>query len=229
MRPEGPVDYVFVGMEPSCNWALNLKAAHEKADKGFKNCAQTIEDFIFHHCIREYLCEGGRIYYITDLSKGAMSREDAEWKRRERYERWFSLLEREINLVAKEIPTSGRRTQVIALEKSKAGKFLSEKQLPRSVSYAGAILHYSNAANAFKGAQQKLYPNRYSEFARDVAYEDVRQTAKIVMQENEMEPFVDCTLERLDGKPYLTSIMKKLMFDYKIWFEVIREGQLLPN
>ena len=229
MRPEGPVDFVFVGMEPSCNWASSVKEACEKVDKGFKNFAQTIEDFIFHHCIRNYLCEEGRTYYITDLSKGAMSVEDAKHGRTERYKRWLPLLERELELVAKEVSTSERRTQIIAVGKTNVGKFLSKRELPSSVNYAGYILHYSNAANGHKGTQKKCYPGQYAEFAPSVAFEDVRRTAEKVMCEGEMEPFAGCTLERLDEKPYLTDIMKTLIFDYKVWFEGLREGGSLPS
>ena len=236
IRPEGPVDFVFVGMEPSLGgwaWDTTEKSAMQMAEgkirQGFKNFALTLEDFIFHHCIREYLCERDRTYYITDLSKGAMLTKLADDKRKERYEKWFPLLERELNLVAKEIPASGRRTQVIAVGKSQVGKFLSKKQLPNCVCYAGAILHYSKVANVYRGTQKKMYPEQYSEFALSVTLKDITQTAEIVMREGGMGTFVDCTLKKLEKKSDLTDSLKKLMFDYKIWFEDIREGRPLPS
>ena len=100
--PTGPVDYVFIGMEPSLGaWASSLEKAKAKIAAGFRNFMWSMEDFILHTSARHYLCEPGQTYYVTDISKGAMSVKRANLDRTVRYERWFPLLVQEIDLVAK--------------------------------------------------------------------------------------------------------------------------------
>lgn len=72
-KPLGPVEYVFVCMEPSLGrWARSADEARSKVEAGFQNFISSIEDFILHFCIQQYLCEPTQRYHITDLSKGAM-------------------------------------------------------------------------------------------------------------------------------------------------------------
>jgi hypothetical protein len=92
-EPEGPVDYVFVCMEPSRGrWARDADEARSKVEAGFKNFIASIDDAILHFCIRRYLCGPEQRYHITDLSKGAMLVEHASDARFERYDRWYELL-----------------------------------------------------------------------------------------------------------------------------------------
>jgi hypothetical protein len=57
-EPEGPADYVFIGMEPSLGrWARSADEARSKVAAGFRTFLYSIEDFILHFCIRRYLCE----------------------------------------------------------------------------------------------------------------------------------------------------------------------------
>ena len=72
-EPLGPVEYVFVCMEPSLGrWARSADEARAKVEAGFQNFISSIEDFILHFCMQQYLCEPTQRYHITDLSKGAM-------------------------------------------------------------------------------------------------------------------------------------------------------------
>src|SRR5438105_177291 len=72
-EPEGPADYILIGMEPSLGWwARDADEARQKVEAGFRNFLFSVEDFILHLCVRRYLCGAGKRYHITDLSKGAM-------------------------------------------------------------------------------------------------------------------------------------------------------------
>jgi len=101
-EPLGPVEYVFVCMEPSLGrWARSPDEAKAEVEAGFRNFVFSVEDFILHFCIRQYLCEPTERYHITDLSKGAMLVERARIERSPRYDRWYGLLVEEPDLVAK--------------------------------------------------------------------------------------------------------------------------------
>jgi hypothetical protein len=89
-EPLGPVDYVFICMEPSLGrWAPSPDVARAKVEAGFRNFVFSIEDFILHFCIKQYLCEPTQRYLITDWSKGAMLVEQAGVARTDRYDRWY--------------------------------------------------------------------------------------------------------------------------------------------
>ena len=59
----------------------------------------SIEDFLFHFGIRRYLCKPNE-HHITDWSKSTMSVERAGIDRARRYDKWYSLLIDEIDLVS---------------------------------------------------------------------------------------------------------------------------------
>jgi hypothetical protein len=91
-EPLGPVEYVFVCMEPSLGrWARSADEARSKVEAGFQNFLSSIEDFILHFCIQQYLCEPTQRYHITDLSKGAMLVKRGRVARTQRYDRWYGL------------------------------------------------------------------------------------------------------------------------------------------
>lgn len=99
--PARPVECVLLCMEPSLGcWAHNAAEAKSKVKAGFRNFLFSIEDFILHFCARHYLCSNLENYYMTDLSKGAMLVQHASLDRPDRYDRWYSLLEEELELVA---------------------------------------------------------------------------------------------------------------------------------
>lgn len=102
-NPEPPqsAEYVFVCMEPFLGrWARSPEEAKERVEAGFRNFVFSIEDFILHFCIKQYLCGPTQRYHITDWSKGAMLVERAGVARTDRYGRWYGLLMEELVLVA---------------------------------------------------------------------------------------------------------------------------------
>src|SRR5215831_14709160 len=88
-------------MEPSLGrWARTADQARSRVEAGFRNFLSSIEDFILHFCVRRYLCGSEQRYHITDLSKGAMLVNRAGLARRQRYDRWYALLQEELDLCA---------------------------------------------------------------------------------------------------------------------------------
>lgn len=57
--------------------------------------------FFLHYCAYKYLCNGNFKYYITDLSKGGMSLENASDTQDERYKEWIELFKEEWELLSK--------------------------------------------------------------------------------------------------------------------------------
>ena len=69
--PLGPVEYVFVCMEPSLGrWARSADEAKSKVDAGFQNFISSIEDFILHFCIQQYLFTAIRLRRQKRLQPG---------------------------------------------------------------------------------------------------------------------------------------------------------------
>ena len=218
--PNGPVDFVLVGMEPSLGrWASTdpkkaCEEARKKREQGFKNFAWSIDDFILHHCIRNYLCQDMEAYYLTDLSKGAMLTKQAKDDRRERYEKWYPILEKEIGLVAKP------ETKIISIG-NVVGSFLSGKAL---YGHAGTILHYSSQAGRHRGQERRRQPEEYSNFSSSIKLSHVVQTAEQVLKEGGVSsPLTGDILQRLGRKRELTDSSKELMFSYKVNFGRIRD------
>ena len=105
IAPKCPVDYILVAMEPSFGGGPGIPTPGKALNS--RNFAGSLEDFILHYCVSEYLCEGERNYYLTDLSKGAMPVARASGGlalRYERYKRWYPLLCEEIELVGPNAP-----------------------------------------------------------------------------------------------------------------------------
>ena len=206
LAPQRPADFVLVAMEPSTGGG----AGELKKGKAFspKNFSGSVEDFILHFCIREYLCGGGRTYHLTDLAKGAMLTRHAADKPEERYRRWYPLLKKELKLVAKP------NAPIIAIG-NVVHWFLDKQGMP---GLTGPILHYSPQA---AGARRKVpgcRPQQYCDFHTKVAWNDIEETVRHVMEENDMRPYVDGTMNRLRRGQQLTTSRKKLMFTYKIRF-----------
>ena len=105
-EPSGTVQYILICMEPSLGrWARSADDARLRVEAGFRNFLFSIEDFILHFCVRRWLCGPAERYHITDFSKGAMLVDYAGFARTQRYDRWYSLLQQEINLCAN--PSAG--------------------------------------------------------------------------------------------------------------------------
>jgi hypothetical protein len=169
IAPQDPVDFVLIGMEPSIGGegASILDVARKKIKRGFKNFASSTEDFILHFCIKEYLCAGWGTYYLTDLSKGAMSVRAAKSEREKRYEKWHPLLLDELELVAGQ-----KATPIIAIGNEVEG-FLTEKERPK---LAGKNLHYSAQAAGSRRKIPDAHPKCYAEFSPTVGWKDIGQT-----------------------------------------------------
>jgi len=219
--PELPVDYVFVGMEPSLgSWVKTSgkterqkrKAAESEIAKGFKDFAFSMGDFILHYCIRQYLCYSGANYYLTNISKGAMTTKRAAEGRQERYGRWYPLFEYELKLASKE------NTKVIALGKL-VKEFLDKNQ--RQNIYH--ILHYSQQAARYRGRHIKGREFQFDEFEKTVSKSKVLDIAESVICECGMSKELrHSTIDRLQKSgDDLSLSQKKLMFDYKIDFSLL--------
>ena len=211
LAPEDRVNFVLVAMEPSTGGG----AGDLKQGKAFspKNFTGSVEDFILHFCVKEYLCAGGKTYYLTDLSKGAMLTRDATHEREERWQRWYALLQEELQLVAKpEAP-------VIAIGNDPYN-FLNRKEMR---CLKGQILHYSQQAS---GARRKLpcaHWEQYRKFRTSVFWADIEKVVRQVMDAGGLQDYIEGTLNRLRHGQRLTESRKMLMFTYKIQFERIRK------
>lgn len=212
-EPEGPADYIFIGMEPSLGrWTRSADEAKSKVDAGFRNFLFSIEDFILHFCIRRYLCEHPQRYHMTDLSKGAMLIERTTKARVQRYDRWYALLQEEIDLVAKP------HARVIAVGTAVA-RHLKRRGFPKPVA---RIIHYSGLAGGARSAGIVGHEASFAAFRDSVTLDDVLATAERVLKSAGMPAqFRRQTLSRL-GNSRLTNSRKQLVFSYKVAFEALR-------
>jgi hypothetical protein len=208
-EPLGPVEYVFVCMEPSLGrWARSPDEAKAKVEAGFRNFVSSAEDFILHFCIRQYLCEPTERYHITDLSKGAMLVERARVERSPRYDRWYGLLVEELDLVAK--PGAG----IFAVGNAVA-QHLTRRQFPRPVT---RVIHYSGQAGRARAAAIAGHKDDFEKFRNSVSPQLLLATAKDVLNESVPANLRDETLARLTGSG-LSISRKQLIFSYKLAFE----------
>jgi hypothetical protein len=213
MEPEGLVQYVLICMEPSLGrWARSADEARAKVKAGFRNFLFSMEDFILHFCARRYLCKPEERYHITDLSKGAMLVKRANHARVERYDRWYPLLLKEIDLVA--YPNAG----IVTVGKVVSGH-LEQRDFPRSFT---PVIHYSGQAAAARNAGIVGQEDSFHAFKESVSLEDVVATAKEVFRTS-CVPTDICKdgLTRL-AQSQLTTSRKKLIFNYKVAFGSMR-------
>ena len=204
IEPEGPVDYILVGMEPSLGgWAKSLTDAQKKIDKGFRNFCGV---WTLHHPVRNYLCRDGESYYVTDLAKGAMLVGAPGAGNEDKYERWYPLFEKELGVVAK--PDA----RIISIG-DRVGQFLSRKNL---YGHAGTIPHYSAQAARHWGQEKPGREAEYEEFAAG-PYKIPRPTCA---------PHHSGWPGHKQGEINLSDSRKRLMFDYKVRFERIRNHDM---
>jgi hypothetical protein len=212
LAPVGPVEYVFVCMEPSLGrWARSAEEARSKVEAGFRNFLSSIEDFILHFCIRQYLCAPTQRYHITDLSKGAMLVTHAGVARSQRYDRWYGLLVEELNLIA----TSS--AGIVAVGTAVA-QHLERHAFPKPFTTA---IHYSGLAARARAAGIVGHEDRFEAFKRSVSLKHVLATAEDVLRASDVPTsFRDETLTRL-AKSQLSESRQKLIFNYKRAFEAM--------
>lgn len=216
LQPLGPVEYVFVCMEPSLGrWARSPDEARLKVEAGFRNFISSIENFILHFCIRQYLCEPTQRYHMTDISKGAMFVEKAGVARTQRYNRWYGLLLEELDLVA----TSG--SGIFAVGNAVA-QYLERRAIPRPFT---KLIHYSDQAARARAAAIVGREGSFEEFRSSVSLEHVFATAKDILMASAVPAnFRDKTLARL-AKSELSASRQQLIFNYKLAFEAIRSSR----
>ena len=230
MEPSGPVDFVLIAMEPSTGVPGSAGPPSSGGSKRSMNFLWSAEDFIFHYCVRKYLCGNGQTYHLTDLSKGSMSVRDAGAERQRRYERWFPLLEEELNLVSK--PDG---TRIIAVG-NVVRDFLKDKHLCDSMQ---SVLHYSRTAAAHrkkkafalwsakyaKNDEVKFY-SHFDEFCEGLDGDELEATVRSILRKAKMdESVVSHRLRGPGNKARLTNSRKMLMFYYKLKFEELRHSE----
>ena len=212
-EPAGPVQYVLICMEPSLGrWARSAEQARSKVEAGFRNFLFSIEDFILHFCAQRYLCEPAERYHITDLSKGAMLVDRAGLTRDQRYDRWYGLLQEEIDLVA--TPNAG-----IVTVGNVVSRNLVRRSFPRPII---RVIHYSGQAARARSAGIVGREGSFQAFRDSVTLEDVVATAEGVLRSARVPTeFRDETLARL-VRSKLTTSRQQLIFNYKVAFESMR-------
>jgi hypothetical protein len=218
-EPLGPVEYVFVCMEPSLGrWARSADEARSKVEAGFQNFISSIEDFVLHVCIQQYLCKPTQRYHITDLSKGAMLVARAGIARPQRYDRWYGLLVEELNLVA----PSGMAIFAVG---NAVAQHLERRAFPRPFT---KLIHYSGLAARARAAGIVGHEDSFEEFRSSVSLERVLATAEDVLMASVVPAsFRDETLARL-SKSQLTESRQQLIFNYKLAFEAMGSSDRTP-
>lgn len=208
-EPTEPVEYVFVCMEPSLGrWARSPNEARAKVEAGFRNFVYSIEDFILHFCIRQYLCEHTQRYHITDLSKGAMLVQLAGVARNQRYDRWYELLLEELDLVA--VPGASIFAVGTAVERHLTRRGFSQPFT--------TLIHYSGQAARARAERIVGHEASFAQFKGSVSLELVLATAEEVLKETVPASFRGETLARL-ARSQLSESQRQLIFNYKLAFE----------
>jgi hypothetical protein len=181
-EPAGPVEHVFICMEPSLRWwSRDAEDAKAKIAAGFRN-------FVFldhgtlslHFAIREYLCGPGERYYLTDISKGVMAVKRAGIDRTKRWDRWYPLLLDELNLVAR----PGAHTFAVG---EVVDGFLSDNslssRLTKTIHYS-SVMHYSPVNVAHRKKRIAGHEADFKEFKRSLSIDRVLAIANDEMTES---------------------------------------------
>ena len=213
--PQGPVDYILIAMEPSTGVPGKDRKDSNQITRNF---SWSVEDYIFHYCIRKYLLQKTETYHLTDLSKGGMEIREAKKEQYCRYGRWYPLLEKEICLLSKP-----GKTRLIAIGNDVDG-FLKKKG--KSVE---KVLHYSRNAASHRTRKIQPWSEHFPDFSKwvdeDAFKRDFEESIKAVLHDACMDSYIGYRPE--GGKPIkLTESRKKLMFYYKNKFSQIRQGQV---
>ncbi|GEM_PF-3552059 len=108
--------FCLIGMEPSVKNG-GLTKTREEIQQGYQNFLTSAEDFILHFCAYNFLCNQTFNYYITDLSKGAMTTDDARRTASQRYPNWLELLRDELRLLGNPITIVIGNSLNVKLEK----------------------------------------------------------------------------------------------------------------
>ena len=212
--PHGPVDFIFIAMEPSMGrWARSAEDTKHWVSHGFRNFLLSIDDFILHYSIRRFLCRAGRAYHITDVSKGPMFVRQARHNRWARWDRWYASLVQEIALVGKPDATILALGEEVAL-------FLRRKGFN---SLNGTTLHPSGNAAAYRKRAVEGREAEFTRFAASVTIDDIVKVAEDATIEARFPEWMrQQILGRLLNRD-LSLSQKQLLFTYEVYFEAFRK------
>jgi len=129
--------------------------------------------------------------------------------RAERYRRWFSLLEEEIDLVA------APGVRIIAVGKTVA-EALRGYRLQRPFTQ---VMHYSPLAAKSRAVRVMGLERQFEAFERTVSHADVLATARDVLTAAGVPPSIYEDAESIVRKARLTTSHRRLIFAYKLAFE----------
>ena len=217
LTPSGPVDHVLIAMEPSLgrwtkgdNPASRRQSAQRAIEAGFRNFMYSLEDFLLHYAVQEYLCAPGQTYHVTDLSKAAMLVRDAEEQRAIRYGRWFHLLQKELEAVAN--PNASRWA---------IGRTPWEYLRNQSPPIEQYVIHYSSQAARWHSAAIRGREDEFERYRRTISLSDVQKIANSVLDQHAIPESLKAeTLQRLSrAKIKMTDSRLALLFHYKTKFQ----------
>ena len=163
VEPTTQVDYILVGMEPSFNWAKDVRDGEKKVANGARNFGELPTNrkyplTLLILAMKRYLCHPGETYHMTDVSKGAMPGAVADLDRDRRYEEWYPLLVEEIEIVGK---PGG---PLIAIGKE-VQKFLRRRGLEGKTGRPlYAVQHYSRQASGHWKVEAERDPDGFARF-----------------------------------------------------------------
>lgn len=215
-QPIGPVDYIFLCMEPSLD-GRSIEEASAKLSRGFLNFLPGgMGTSILHFCIRRYLCVAGQRYHITDLSKGGMPVAGAGKGRIDRWDAWYPVLLDELKLVAK--PDA----RVFAVGRHVEEYLDGKRNFPWKP--VQPLVHYSPLASGAWAKTVREHQEAFERFRNTVTIDEVLATATDVLTELSLPHVQKESLERLAKRP-LSDSSKKLIFSYKLAFESVDRGR----
>ena len=175
VRPTNKVDYIFVGMEPSNPKQLSNEDGEKAVEKGATNysafdppckaekwaASATHPVNLFNTAIARFLCQDGKRYFLTDLSKGALPGNIPKLNRLRRWRKWYHLLLEEFEIVGKP------NAPIIAIGKQ-VEDFLLKKELERRTgSPMFRVLHPSGIAVNHWKAEAERDPTGFEEFKNE--------------------------------------------------------------
>ncbi|MCX6723450.1 MAG: hypothetical protein NT094_05340 [Candidatus Staskawiczbacteria bacterium] len=214
------VEYIFIAMEPSFGkWAKGSeKEAKIQLDKGFKNFLRSGEDFCFNYAIFKYLSPS---YYLTDISRIAMSVKHADELRKKIYPECLKLLKKEMDII-------GLPNVKIFLVGYGIKSFLNKDATWKKMIENGTVLetipHYSTRSSTMRKIAPLLFRKEFNEFSKNIITEKKFQSfIQSLLKRNSVEKEMVKEISDEYQKPNrLTKSRKELIFTYKKIFESLK-------
>lgn len=215
IEPQGVVENIFICMEPSSGrWAKSVEDGRREIEAGFRNFTTSIEAMILHFCVSKYLCKNNQSYHLTDISKGAMTVQNAMRNRENRYDEWMPLLMEELELIA------APNAKFFAVGKS-VSDYLNKRNSTHHFSYPFKhIIHYSPLNGKARKKGIRGHEDDFKEFLGSVNLNHiVQQTDELFASNPIIQKYRDVTLKRIRSSK-LTESRQKLIYIYKRSFEL---------